>query len=107
MSDALLVTLFLAALGDRIAKVLFVPLLDLFVKPRVVEAFRVWIYMIVCAIPGAFMAWLMQVDVFAYIGLMFPAPWGMVISSMTIGFGANFVHEVVALARASRQAYVA
>lgn len=89
--------LFLAATGERLSEYFVKPLIMIvsgFVGDRPdLEKAAEYVERLVCIIPGAGMVVLIQVDIFGYMGLAMPWPWGMIITAFLVGGGANLVHD--------------
>ena len=97
--DVLIGIGFLSTLGERIAEVAIKPALDFIVKGNVPESVRVWVYCLVCAVPGAVIVWYWGKDGFAMLGFDFPGNVGLILTALVAGFGSNFVHETFAFVR--------
>lgn len=105
--DVVATAVFLATLGERLSEILIKPILAVVVNGRASEPVRVWITRVTCAIPGAVVSVVAGVNLFAELGVAMPLGWGIGLTALIVGLGANFVYEAVSLVRIKRGAYVA
>lgn len=88
--------LFLATVGERLSEYFIKPVILIvssFVNRPDLQTLADYIERLVCIIPGAGMVVLVQIDIFGYMGLTMPWPWGMIITAFLVGGGANLVHD--------------
>ena len=88
--------MFLATGGERLAEWFIKPLIALLsaaVNRPDLQAWADYAERLACTIPGAGMVLLLRIDLFAFLGLVMPWPWGMIITACLVGGGANLVHD--------------
>ena len=88
--------MFLATGGERLAEYFIKPLIALLsaaVNRPDLQAWADYAERLACTIPGAGMVLLLRIDLFAFLGLVMPWPWGMIITAVLAGGGANLVHD--------------
>lgn len=90
--------LFLATAGERLSEYFIKPVIVIVSKavnrPDLQEAAD-YVERLVCIIPGAGMVILLQIDIFGFMGLQMPLPWGVIITAFVVGGGTNLLHDFV------------
>jgi uncharacterized membrane protein len=93
-----LAMLFLAAVGERLSEYFIKPIILVVSEAITDPRLKKWADIaerFICAVPGGGMVILLQVDIFAFLGLTMPHPWGMIITAFVVGGGANLVHAFI------------
>jgi len=94
--EALIALPFVAYVGERLAEKLIKPLIK-GISPyfEINQDLKDYMEAMICAVPGFAISMLAGLDLFVAVGVPLAGYWGLIFTGLTIGFGANLVHDLL------------